>query len=101
MLTLKGTEVSSSYVQCFLYVVSSSINVSFSQYMDGYFLDRFSNIRTLLFAKFCYKPRTALKTKSFKKKKGMKIKKDEIRKKLDMLFCFVFLQIIPPIILLW
>ena len=38
--TLKGTEVSSSYVQCFLYLVSSSINVYFSCYMDGYLLDR-------------------------------------------------------------
>ena len=27
--TLKGTEMSLSYVQCFLYLVSSSINVSF------------------------------------------------------------------------
>ena len=26
--TLKGTEASSSYVQCFLYLVSSSVNVS-------------------------------------------------------------------------
>ena len=28
MLTLNGTEVSLSYIQCFLYLVSSSINVS-------------------------------------------------------------------------
>ena len=28
MPTLKGTEASLSYVQCFLYLVSSSINVS-------------------------------------------------------------------------
>ena len=28
MPTLKGTEVSLSYVQCFLYLVSSSVNVS-------------------------------------------------------------------------
>ena len=38
--TLKGTEASLSYVQCFLYLVSSSINFCFSQYMAGYFLDR-------------------------------------------------------------
>ena len=37
---LKGTEVSLSYVQCFLYLVSSSINVSFSYYMAGYLLNR-------------------------------------------------------------
>ena len=36
--TLKGTEVL-SYVQCFLYLVSS-INVSVSYYMAGYFLHR-------------------------------------------------------------
>ena len=36
----KGIQVSLSYVQCFLYLVSSSINVYFSYYMDGYFLDR-------------------------------------------------------------
>ena len=30
VLTLKGTEASLSYVQCFLYLVSSSVNVSFS-----------------------------------------------------------------------
>ena len=41
MPTLKGTEVSLSYVECFLYLVSSSINVSiFSYYVAGYFLDR-------------------------------------------------------------
>ena len=34
MPTLKGT-----HVQCFLYLVSS-INVSFSYYMAGYFMDR-------------------------------------------------------------
>ena len=28
------------YVQCFLYLVSSSINISFSYYRDEYFLDR-------------------------------------------------------------
>ena len=38
--TLKGTDVSLSYVKCFLYLMSSSINVSFSCYMAGYFLDR-------------------------------------------------------------
>ena len=38
--TLKGTEASLSYVQCFLYFLSSSINVSFSYYMAGYLLDR-------------------------------------------------------------
>ena len=37
---LKGTEVSLPYVQCFLYLVSSSINVSFSDYMAAYLLDR-------------------------------------------------------------
>ena len=38
--TLKGTEVSLSYVQCFLYLVSSSINVCFSHDMAGCLLDR-------------------------------------------------------------
>ena len=38
--TLKGTEVSLSYVQCFLYLVPSSVNVYFSYYMAGYILDR-------------------------------------------------------------
>ena len=38
--TLKGTEVSLSYVQCFLYLVFSSINFHFSYYMAGYLLDR-------------------------------------------------------------
>ena len=38
--TLKGTEASLSCVQCFLYLVSSSINVSFSHCMAWYFLDR-------------------------------------------------------------
>ena len=39
--TLKGTEMSLSYVQCFLYLVSSSINVSYISYhTDGYFLGR-------------------------------------------------------------
>ena len=38
---LKGTEVSLSYVKCFLYFVSSLINVSiFHNYMAGYHLDR-------------------------------------------------------------
>ena len=40
MPTMKGAETSLSYVQCFLYLVSSSINVSFSYYMAGYLLDR-------------------------------------------------------------
>ena len=40
MPTLKGTEASLSCVQCFLYLVSCSINVSFSYYMAEYFLDR-------------------------------------------------------------
>ena len=38
--TLKGTEASFSYAQCFLYLVSSSINVYFSHSMAEYFLDR-------------------------------------------------------------
>ena len=38
--TWKGTEASLSYVQCCLYLVSSSIKVSFVWYMAGYFLDR-------------------------------------------------------------
>ena len=42
MPPLKGTEESVSYVQCFLYLVSSSINVYFSYYMAGYLLDRLS-----------------------------------------------------------
>ena len=37
---LKGTEASLSYVQGFLYLVSSSINVSIFHYMAGYLLDR-------------------------------------------------------------
>ena len=44
--TLKGTEASLSYVQCFLYLISSSINVSFSYCIDGYFLDRLHHIHT-------------------------------------------------------
>ena len=41
MPTLKGTEAFLSYVQCFLYLVSSSINVStFHITVAGYFLDR-------------------------------------------------------------
>ena len=38
--TLKGTETSLSYVQCFLYLVSSSINVSIFHMAWGYFIDR-------------------------------------------------------------
>ena len=38
--TLKGTEASLFYGQCFLYLVCSSINVSFSFYISGYLLDR-------------------------------------------------------------
>ena len=38
--TLKGTEVSLSYVQCFLCLVSSPINVCVSYYMAGYILER-------------------------------------------------------------
>ena len=38
--TLKGTEVSLSFIQCFLHLLSSSVNVSFSYYIDGCFLDR-------------------------------------------------------------
>ena len=34
MPTLKGTEVSFSYAQCFLYLVPSSINDYFSYYID-------------------------------------------------------------------
>ena len=39
--TLKGTEVSLSYVQCFLYLVSSSINVSIfdSTWLDTFWTD--------------------------------------------------------------
>ena len=40
MPTLKGTEASLSFVQCFLYLVSSVINASFSYPLSGYFLDR-------------------------------------------------------------
>ena len=41
MTTLKGTEVSLSYVHCFLYLVSSSVSASiFLYYMAGYLLDR-------------------------------------------------------------
>ena len=40
MPTLKGTEASLSCVQCFLYLVSSSINVYFSYIVGGYFLGR-------------------------------------------------------------
>ena len=35
--TLKGTEVSLSYVHCFMYLLSSSINVSVSYYVAGTF----------------------------------------------------------------
>ena len=38
--TLKEPEVSLSYVQCLLYVVSSSMNVCFSYYMARYILDK-------------------------------------------------------------
>ena len=38
--TLKGTEASLSCIQCFLYLVSSSINVSIFHSMAGYFLDK-------------------------------------------------------------
>ena len=39
--SLKGTEGSLSYVPCFLYLVSSSINVSiFSYYVAAFLLDR-------------------------------------------------------------
>ena len=38
--TLKGTEASLSCVQCFLSLVSWSINVYFSECVAGYFLDR-------------------------------------------------------------
>ena len=36
----EGTEVSLSYIQCFLYHISSSVNVYFSYYIAGYLLDR-------------------------------------------------------------
>ena len=39
MPTLKGTEAPLPYAQCFLYLVPSSLNVYFSYYMAGYFLD--------------------------------------------------------------
>ena len=51
--TLKGTEVSLSYVQCFLYLVSSSISVYFSLHMAGYFLDR-------LYIFYLFKPRVGV-----------------------------------------
>ena len=38
--TLKGTEVSLSHVQCFLYLLSCSINVCVSYYMAVYILER-------------------------------------------------------------
>ena len=44
--TLKGTKASLSNVQCFLYLVPSSINVYFSYYMAGYFLERLLPIET-------------------------------------------------------
>ena len=47
--TLKGTEASLSYVQCFLYLISSSINVSFSYCIDGYFLDRLHHIHKYIY----------------------------------------------------
>ena len=40
MPPLKGTEMSLSYTQCFLYFESSSINVYFSHCMAGYLRDR-------------------------------------------------------------
>ena len=41
MPTLKGTEVSLSYVRCFLYLVSSSVNVSIfhSAWLDTFWTD--------------------------------------------------------------
>ena len=36
----KGTEVSLPRVQCFWHLVISSVNISISYYMTGYFLDR-------------------------------------------------------------
>ena len=41
--TLKGTEVSLSYVQCFLYLVSSSINVSYP-WLNTFWTDLIYNI---------------------------------------------------------
>ena len=38
--TLKGTEVSLSYVQCFLYLIFFKKCLYFSYYMAGYLLDR-------------------------------------------------------------
>ena len=49
--TLKGTEASLSYVQCFLYLVPSSVNVSnfHSTWLDTFcinFIDKTSNLET-------------------------------------------------------
>ena len=46
MAALKGTEVSLSYIQCFLYLVSSSINVSIfhSTWLDTFWTDLWIHI---------------------------------------------------------
>ena len=46
MPTLKRTKALLFYVQCFLYLVSYSINVSFSYYMAGYLLERLCILTT-------------------------------------------------------
>ena len=49
---LKGTEASLSYVQCSLYLVSSSTNVSFSYYMARYLLDIWTNLGISIVVEF-------------------------------------------------
>ena len=51
--TLKVTEVSWLYVQCFLYLVSSSVNVSSFHYMAGYFLDRLWYVYMYVYVCIC------------------------------------------------
>ena len=49
MPTLKGTEASLSYAQCFSYLVSSSISVSIFHYIAGHFL-----VCVCVFVYVCY-----------------------------------------------
>ena len=51
--TLKGTEASLSYIQCYLYLVSSSVNVSISWYVAGYFPDRLHYLYKYTYVSSC------------------------------------------------
>ena len=54
MPTLKGTEASLSYAQCFSYLVSSSISVSIFHYIAGHFLDTSSVCVCVCVYAICY-----------------------------------------------